>query len=152
MSKADEDSMDPGLKLRQEFIARERAALRGSSIREAGKGLRGALSGVFAMLVAIGITVVVTRIGFFWHSFLLEFLFAAFAGYFVQRSGGGLLKGVMLLPLAYGAAFLMRRMGWDPSSMLAPQSILISGHGHLLAVCILVGCGGLAGYTLEGRR
>jgi hypothetical protein len=144
--------MDPGLKLRQEFIERERVALRGSSMREAGKGVTGAFSGVFAMLVAIGVTVVVTRIGFYWHSFLLEFIFAAFAGYLIQRSGGGLLKGVMLLPLAYGAAFMMRRMGWDPSSMLAPQSILISGHGHLLAVCCLVGCGGVSGYVLESRR
>jgi hypothetical protein len=144
--------MDPGLKLRQEFAARERAALRGSSMREAKKGIAGATSGIFAMLVAIGITVVVTRIGFYWHSFLLEFLFAGFAGYFIQRTGGGLLRGVLLLPLAYGAAFVMRRYGWDPSSALAPNAILISGHGHLLAVCILVGCGGLTGYVLEGRR
>jgi hypothetical protein len=144
--------MDPGLKLRQEFIARERAALRGSSMREASKGITGAFGGIFAMVVAIAITVVVTRIGFYWHSFLLEFLFAAFAGYFIQRSGGGLLKGVLLLPLAYGAAFLMRRMGWDPSSMLAAESMLISGHGHLLAVCCLVGCGGIGGYILESRR
>ncbi|HEX5138163.1 MAG TPA: hypothetical protein VFY93_14400 [Planctomycetota bacterium] len=144
--------MDPGLKLRQEFIARERAALRGAGMREAGKGLRGALTCVFAMFIAITVTVVVTRIGFYWHSFLLEFLFAAFAGYFIQRSGGGLLKGVLILPLAYGAAFLMRRMGWDPSTMLAPDAILITGYGHLLAVCCLVGCGGIAGYTLESRR
>jgi len=144
--------MDPGLKLRQEFVARERAALRGAGMREAKKGISGALSGIFAMLIAIGVTVVVTRIGFYWHSFLLEFLFAAFAGYFVQRTGGGLLKGVLLLPLSYGAAFLMRRMGWDPSTMLAPDSILITGYGHLLAVCCLVGCGGVTGYVLESRR
>ena len=144
--------MHPGLKLRKEFVARERAALRGGNLREAKKGLAGALSGIFAMLLAISLTVVVTRIGFYWHSFLLEFLFAAFAGYFVQRTGGGLLKGVILLPAAYGAAFLMRRMGWDPSSFLATDAILISGHGHLLAVCCLVGCGGLVGYILESRR
>ena len=144
--------MDPGLKLRKEFEARERAALRGGSVREAKRGIAGSASGIFAMLVAIAITVVVTRIGFYWHSFLLEFLFAAFAGYLIQRTGGGLLRGVLLLPLAYGAAFLMRRYGWDPSTALAPDPILIAGHGHLLAVCILVGCGGLTGYTLEGRR
>jgi hypothetical protein len=144
--------MDPGLKLRQEFIARQRAALRGGSVREVKKGFSGALSGIFAMLIAIGVTVVVTRTAFYWHSFLLEFLFAGFAGYFIQRSGGGLIKGVLFLPAAYGAAFLMRRMGWDPSSMLAPASILISGYGHLLAVCCLVGCGGITGYVLESRR
>jgi hypothetical protein len=144
--------MDPGLKLRQEFVAREKEALRGGSMREAKKGVTGALTGVIAMVIAIAITVVVTRIGFYWHSFLLEFLFSAFAGYVMQRSGGGLLRGVVLLPLAYGAAFLMRRYGWDPSSALAPDAILISGHGHLLAVCILVGCGGLTGYVLETRR
>jgi hypothetical protein len=144
--------MDPGLKLRQEFEAREKAALRGGSVREAKKGVTGAASGVVAMLIAIAITVIVTRVGFYWHSFLLEFLFSAFAGYVMQRSGGGLLRGVVLLPLAYGAAFLMRRYGWDPSSALAPDAILISGHGHLLAVCILVGCGGLTGYVLETRR
>lgn len=143
--------MDPGLKLRQEFIARERAAMRGGSLREARNGISGVVRGVFAMLVAIAITVAVTRIGFYWHSFVLEFLFSAFAGYFIQRAGGGLLKGVLLLPLAYGAAFLMRRYGWDPSSALAPDAILITGHGHLLAVCVLVGCGGLVGYTLESR-
>ncbi len=143
--------MDPGLKLRQEFVARERTALRGGSVREAKKGITGALAGVLAMVVAIAITVVVTRIGFYWHSFLLEFLFAAFAGYFIQRTDGGLLKGVMLLPLAYGAAFLMRRFGWDPSGWLAPDAILIAGHGHLLAVCCLVGCGGISGYVLESR-
>jgi len=143
--------MDPGLKLRQEFVARERKALRGGTAREAKKGITGALTGVLAMVVAITITVVVTRIGFYWHSFLLEFLFAAFVGYFIQRTGGGLLKGVALLPLAYGAAFLMRRFGWDPSSWLAPDAILIAGHGHLLAVCCLVGCGGIGGYVLESR-
>lgn len=143
--------MDPGLKLRQEFVARERAAMRGGSLREAKSGITGALSGIFAMLIPIAVTVVVTRIGFYWHSFLLEFMFAAFAGYFIQRSGGGLLKGVLLLPLAYGSAFLMRRLGWDPSSWLAPDAVLIAGHGHLLAVCCLVGCGGLSGYALESR-
>jgi len=144
--------MDQGLKLRQEFAARERAALRGGTLRETKRGVGGALGGIFAMLVAIGITVFVTRITFYWHSFLLEFLFAAFAGYFSQRSGGGLLKGVVLLPLAYGAAFVLRRMGWDPSSLIAPGAVLISGYGHLLAVCCLVGCGGLTGYILESRR
>jgi cation transporter-like permease len=145
--------MDKGLKLRQEFAARERAALRGGTLRQAKNGVTGALGGLFSMLLAIVITVVVTRLSpFYWHSFVLEFLFAAVAGFVIQRSGGGLLKGVFLLPAAYGAAFLMRRYGWDPSSWLAPDPALIAGHGHLLAICCLVGCGGVFGYTQEGRR
>jgi len=146
--------MDPGVRLRQEFLARERAALRGATLREAGHGIKGAMGGMGAMLIAIVVTVVVTRIDFFWHSFMLEFLFAGFAGYFIQRSGGGLLKGVLLVPMTYGAAFMMRRLGWDPSTLLAPEgsAVLISGHSHLLAVCCLVGCGGVLGYVLEARR
>jgi len=146
--------MDPGVRLRQEFLARERAALRGGTLREAGKGLKGAAGGMGAMLVAIFVTVVVTRLDFYWHSFLLEFMFAGFAGYFIQRSGGGLLRGVLLIPATYGAAYTLRRWGWDPSTLLAPEgsAVLISGHGHLLAVCCLVGCGGLLGYVLETRR
>jgi hypothetical protein len=146
--------MDPGLKLRQEFVARERAALRGGTAREASKGITGALGGAGAMLVAIAITVVVTQLKFYWHSFLLEMLLAAFAGYFLLRSGGGLLKGVFLLPLAYGGAYTLRQMGWDPAEMLAAKdaAVLIEGHGHLLAACCLVGFGGLLGYVFEARR
>jgi hypothetical protein len=146
--------MDPGLKLRQEFLARERQALRGGSLREAKKGLTGVLGGAGAMLIAIGITVVVTRLGFYWHSFIAEFLLAGFMGYLLQRTGGGLLKGVVLLPLAYGGAYGLRLMGWDPSRYLAGEgsAVLIAGHGHLLAVCCLVGCGGVLGYILESRR
>ena len=39
-----------------------------------------------------------------------------------------------------------------PATVWGAQSVLIDGHGHLLAVCCLVGCGGLTGYVLEGRR
>jgi hypothetical protein len=146
--------MDPGLKLRQEFLEREKKALRGGTIREAKRGFGGVLGGAFAMLVAIGVTVVITRIGFYWHSFLAEMLFAGFVGYFLQRTGGGLLKGVTLLPLAYGGAYGLRLMGWDPSRYLAGEgsAVLIAGHGHLLAVCCLVGFGGLLGYVLESQR
>lgn len=144
--------MDPALKLRQEFAARERAAMRGGSLRVAKNGITGALGGLFSMFLAIAITVVVTRLSFFWHSFVLEFMFAAVAGFFIQRLGGGLLKGVLFLPAAYGLAFLMRRYGWDPSTALAPDPVVIAGHGHLLAICCLVGCGGVFGYTQEGRR
>jgi len=145
--------MDTGTKLRREFATSQRRAMRQASAQRWRRWFVGILAGAAAGLLAIALTAVVTHIDFFWHSFVLEIGLSAVAGLFLTMTGGGLLKGVFALPAAYAGAFLLRRAGYDPAIFLGGEgsSIVVNGYGHLLAVCTLVGCGGVVGHILESR-
>jgi len=145
--------MDPATKLRQDFLANQKTAMRRARAQRRRGWLAGVFGGVIAALLAVALTVVVTRLEFFWHSFLLEFGLAALAGLLIHVTGGGLLKGIFLLPLAYAGAYLLRDQGYDPAVWIGGEgsSVVIDGYGHLLAVCTLVGCGGVFGHILESR-
>ncbi|MHC4549344.1 MAG: hypothetical protein ACYTEZ_11270 [Planctomycetota bacterium] len=146
--------MDPGLKLQKEFVAQQKSAMwRAQAVRWRG-WLTGIAGGITAGLMAIAVTVFVTQLDFYWHSFLLEIGLSALAGLLLVVTGSGLLKGVFTLPLAYAAAYLLRESGFDPAIWIGGEgsSVLIDGYGHLLAVCTLVGCGGVLGHILESRR
>ena len=145
--------MDTGTKLRQEFAVQQRRSMRQARVRRLRGWFVGLLGGMVAGLLAIGLTAFVTQLDFYWHSFVLEIGLSAAAGVFLTLTGGGLLKGVFVLPLAYGGAFLLRRAGYDPAIFLGGEgsSIVIDGYGNLLAVCTLVGCGALLGHVLESR-
>jgi hypothetical protein len=145
--------MDRATKLRQEFLAEQKQAMRRARAHRRRGWFGGIVGGVIAALLAVAVTVVVTRLEFFWHSFLLELGLAALAGLVIHVTGGGLLKGVFLLPASYAGAYLLRQQGYDPAEWIggAGSSVLIDGYGHLLAVCTLVGCGGVVGHILESR-
>jgi hypothetical protein len=149
----DVSDMDPATRLRQEFLADQKTAMRRARAQRRRGWFGGVVGGVLAALLAVAITVFVTRIEFFWHSFLLEIGLGALAGFLIHVTGGGLLKGVFLLPLSYAGAYLLRQQGYDPALWIGGpgSSVVIEGHGHLLAVCTLVGCGGVVGHIIESR-
>jgi len=146
--------MDPATKLRQDFLADQRTAMRRARANRWGGWFSGVIGGVIASILAVAITVFFTQLDFSWYSFLLEIGLAALAGLLIHVSGGGLLAGVFLLPLSYAGAYLLRQQGYDPAVWIAGEgsSIVINGYGHLLAVCTLVGAGGVVGHILQSRQ
>ena len=145
--------MDPTSRLRQEFLARERTALRGNYLGRARESLTATLMGALAAALVIGLMVTVTGVKIYWHSFLTEILLAGFMGLVLARIGGGLLKGALLLPLAYGGAYLLRQHGVDPAQWIAPETTpaIVEAIGHLVVVSGLVAFGGIIGYIVESR-
>ena len=145
--------MDPGLRLRQDFAGRRRVAMRGAALSQVKRSLIGALGG--AVAAAVTLAVMTTSMGFetAFSAFLLEIGLTAFMGLVLARVNGGLLKGAFLLPLAYGAAYLLRRTGFDPGHWFAESSALVDMPGlcHLIAICGLLALGGLLGYVVESR-
>jgi len=123
--------MDEGARLRREFVERERRALFAAALRERRNRLTGAIGGSSATLVAAVATAAVTRRGFFWHSFLLEALLGALAGYLL--------------------AFQIRAAGFDPSVLFAPTDLRLgaASQGHLMSLGVLIACGGLIGHIME---
>ena len=146
--------MDPATKLRQEFAANQKTAMRHARAYRRRGWFAGIIAGVLPALLAVALTVVVTQLEFFWYSFLLEIGLAALAGLLIHAIGGGLLLGVFLLPASYAGAYLLRQQGYDPAEWIGGEgsSVVIDGYGHLLAVCTLVGCGGVVGHILESRQ
>jgi len=146
--------MDSATKLRQDFLANQKTAMRRARAQRRRGWLGGVIGGILASLLAVALTVVVTQLDFFWHSFILEVGLAALAGLLIHVTGGGLLQGVFLLPLSYAGAYLIRQQGYDPAEWIGGEgsSIIIDGYGHLLAVCTLVGCGGVVGHVIESRQ
>lgn len=146
--------MDPAARLRQNFLADQKTAMRRARANRRRGWLTGMVGGIVAALLAVGVTVFVTRLDFYWHSFLLEIGLAALAGLLIHVTGGGLLRGVFFLPLSYAGAYLLRQQGYDPAVWIGGpgSSVLIEGYGHLFAVCTLVGCGGVVGHILESRQ
>jgi len=143
--------MDEGARLRREFVERERRALFAAALRERRNRLTGAIGGSSATLVAAVATAAVTRRGFFWHSFLLEALLGALAGYLLARRGGGILTGVALFVGSYLLAFQIRAAGFDPSVLFAPTDLRLgaASQGHLMSLGVLIACGGLIGHIME---
>jgi hypothetical protein len=146
--------MDPATKLRQDFLANQKTAMRRARAHRRLGWLSGIFGGIIASFLAVAITVFFTQVEFSWHSFLLEIGLGALAGLLIHVTGGGLLAGVFLLPLSHAGAYLLRQQGYDPAVWIGGEgsSVFISGYGHLLAVCTLVGFGGVVGHILQSRQ
>jgi hypothetical protein len=146
--------MDPATKLRQDFLAHQKTAMRRARAQRGLGWLSGILGGVIASVLAVAVTVFFTQLDYSWHSFLLEIGLGALAGLVIHVTGGGLLAGVFLLPLSYAGAYLLRQQGYDPAVWFGGEgsSVVVNGYGHLLAVCTLVGCGGVVGHILQSRQ
>ncbi len=146
-----DERVDQGTRLRQEFVEREERALAKAALREHRNRLNGALGGGLAGFAAAISTAAVTRQAILWHSFVLEATLGACAGYLLARRGGGLLVGVALFVGSYVLAFQIRASGFDPSVLFAPGDLRVAmaSQGHLMSIGVLITCGGLLGHIME---
>lgn len=110
------------------------------------------IAGAFAGFVAVLATLEGTRRALFWHSFLLETLLGALAGRLLARSGGGVLRGILLFGGSYLLAFLLRAIGLDPSVVFARGDLAGAGavYGNFASLCLMVGVGAAVGHVVEG--
>ncbi|MHC4939255.1 MAG: hypothetical protein ACYTHK_09830 [Planctomycetota bacterium] len=94
-----------------------------------------------------------TRQAIFWHSYLLETLFCALAGYVLIRRGPDPLTGVICFGAAYMAAWLIRAIGLDPSVLFHYGDLRGVGmiQGNLLSLTLTVSCGAAMGHVMSNR-
>ena len=120
--------------------------------RQRGNRLKGAAAGAAIGLVAVLATAGATRRVIVWHSFLLEAILCALAGYLLARRGGGSLNGVLLFSGAYLLAWLLRATGLDPAVLFAAGDLRRAAavSGNLMSLCIVVSCGVAVGRVIEG--
>ena len=109
--------------------------------------IAGAMIG-FASTLA---TVQVTRRALFWHSFLLEAILGALAGYVLIRRGADTLNGVVVFSAAYLASWLLRALGLDPSVLFAQGDLAGAAmiQGNFLSLCLTVSCGAAMGQIMR---
>jgi len=145
--------MDPGLKLRQEFAAKQRSAMRGATLHQARSSFKGLVGGAVVGALSLGLTTVIMRLGAVWQSYLLEVALFGIMGWILARAGGGLMKGAFLMPAAFGAAHLVRQIGFDPVVLIGAESHPVSFPPLALLVALgcLIVCGGVLGHILENK-
>ncbi len=143
--------MDAGVRLRLEFQARQAEAMTVARCREKRQRRRSAAVGAAAGIATVALTALLTRSSLAWHSFLLEAVLCGAAGHLLARLHGGFMRGIVLLPAAYFAAWSIRATGLDPTVLLlaANGKSAIAGQGHLMALGLLVAVGGFMGHGAE---
>jgi hypothetical protein len=117
-----------------------------------GKNRRNAvIAGAFIGFVAVIATVAMTRAELHWHSFLLETLLCAAAGYALARVHGSTLWGVLFFGAAYLLAWFLRAAGLDPGMIVGGDHLqrYVAGQGNFVSLCIVVACGGAMGHILR---
>ena len=109
--------------------------------------IAGGMIGLVSTLATVG----VTRRAILWHSFLLETLLGALAGYLLVRLKPDPLGGVLLFSGAYLLAWLVRAMGLDPSVLFASGDLRGAAmiQGNLLSLCITISCGVAMGQVMR---
>jgi hypothetical protein len=139
--------------LKDEFRAKQARELALAHVRERRRRRNGAIAGAAAGFAAVAVTSGATRRALFWHSFLLETLLGAVAGYILARTGGGLLKGILLFSGAYMLAFFLRASGLDPSAVFLAGDIRAAPavQGHFTSLCFLVSAGAAMGHIVSER-
>ncbi|MHC4954244.1 MAG: hypothetical protein ACYTGZ_10160 [Planctomycetota bacterium] len=138
-------------RLHEEFVAERETAL-AEAFRRQRRDLRNAvMAGAFVGLLSTFVTATVTRRAIFWHSYLLESLLGALAGYLLVRLRPDPLGGVILFGAAYMLAWLIRAIGFDPSVLFAVGDIggaaMIQGNMVSLSLC--VACGAAMGHVMR---
>lgn len=139
--------------LKEEFRARQARDLERAVLREKRRRRNGTIAGAAAGFLAVAVTAGATRRALFWHSFLLETLLGAVAGYVLARTGGGLLKGILLFAGAYMFAFFLRASGLDPSAVFMAGDLRAAPavQGHFTSLCFLVSAGAAMGHIVSDR-
>jgi len=142
---------DPVARLQVEFAAREAAAMERLAARQRRNRRNGALAGAMTGLVAVAATAGVTRRAIFWHSFLLEAILCALAGWLLARRNGGVLRGMLLFSGAYLLAFLLRALGLDPTAVFAVGDLrgATAVQGNFMSLALVVSCGAAAGHVMQ---
>ena len=109
------------------------------------------IAGGMIGLVSTLSTAAFTRRGIFWHSFLLEALLGALAGYLLIRLRPDPLGGILLFSGAFLLAWVIRALGLDPSVLFAHGDLRGIGmiNGNLLSLCITVSCGAAMGQIMR---
>ena len=105
------------------------------------------IAGAMIGFVSTFVTVQVTRRAFFWHSFLLEALLGALAGYLLIRLRPDPLGGILLFSGAYLIAWFLRAIGLDPSVAFLIGDIRGAAmiQGNVVSLSICVACGAAMG-------
>ena len=109
------------------------------------------LAGGFIGLLSTLVTATVTRRAIFWHSFLLEAVLGALAGYLLVRLRPDPLGGVMLFGAAYMLAWLVRAIGLDPSVLFAVGDLRGAAmiQGNMVSLSLSVACGAAMGHVMR---
>ncbi len=143
---------DPVPSLRNDYALRQEAAMATAHARQRRNRRNGMIAGAFIGLLSVALTAGVTRRALFWHSFLLESLLCAVAGYLLARGNGGGLRGVLLFSGAYLLAFGLRATGLDPSVLFAHGDLRHAAaiQGNFMSLCLVLGCGCAIGKAIEG--
>ena len=138
--------------LRQEFLVREAEAMERAFERQARNRRNATIAGACAGLAAVLVTAGVTRRAITWHSFLLEALLGALAGYVLGRCHGGVMKGLLLFSGAYLLAFVLRAFGLDPAVLFYVGDVRAGAavQGHFVSLCFLVSTGMALGHVIQG--
>ncbi|MFI5403320.1 MAG: hypothetical protein ACHQ1G_10310 [Planctomycetota bacterium] len=136
--------------LKDEFRAKQARELELAVVRERRRRRNGTIAGAAAGFAAVAVTAGATRTALFWHSFLLESVLGAVAGYVLARAGGGLLKGILLFSGAYMLAFFVRASGLDPAVVFASGDLRAAPavQGHFTSLCFLVSAGAAMGHIV----
>jgi hypothetical protein len=139
--------------LQEEFRAKQARGLAEVAARERRRRRNGTIAGAAAGLAAVAVTAGATRTALHWHSFVLESVLGAVAGYVLARTGGGLLKGIVLFAGAYMLAFFLRASGLDPSAVFASGDLRAAPavQGHFTSLCFLVSAGAAMGHIVQER-
>ena len=144
---------DPVEKLREEYRAAQDAGYQEAALRQQRNRRNVTAAGAVTGFVAVVCTAAVTRKAIVWHSFLLEALFCAAAGYALARLHGGFLKGVLFFSGAYLGAHLVRLAGLDPAVLFysGDMRIVAAAQGNFMSLCIVLTCGGLIGHIISSE-
>lgn len=142
--------VDDAEALRVQFVAEQAAALERLLARQRRNRRNATIAGAFAGLAAVLVTAGITRRALFWHSFLLEAVLGAVAGYLLGRWHGGVLKGLLLFSGAYLLAFALRGLGLDPAVLFVVGDVRAAAavQGHLVSLCFLVSAGMAVGHVV----
>jgi len=136
--------------LRAEFRERQEKGLVEADARVRRNVRNATIAGAAAGLAAVLVTAGVTRQAIFWHSFLLETMLGAGAGYALARCRGGVLAGILLFAGSYFVAFLARALGLDPTVLFHAGDFRAGAavQGHVTTLCFLVSTGGVLGHVI----
>jgi len=138
-------------RLREEWEERRAAADARDLARLARDRRNAIIAGATIGFVSTFATIQVTRRALFWHSFLLETVLGAVAGWILVRRGADPLNGIVCFSLAYLCAWLLRAFGLDPSVLFAHGDMRGAAmiQGNFMSLCFTVACGSAMGHVMR---
>jgi len=144
--------MEDQLQRLHEEYAVDRAASDFDALRRQRRDRRNAtLAGGMIGIVSTLATAPVTRRAIYWHSFLLEALLGALAGYLLMRLRPDPLGGILLFSGAYLLAWFVRAIGFDPSVAFLIGDLRGAAmiQGNLASLSFTVACGAAMGQVMS---